>query len=526
MARTTIRTEDIADSEITTAKILDGTIATGDMAVDPTDADNLSSGSVPAARLGNVDLASVESEAADNRDNIGSMACRIATVGGLDKFDIANGMADGFANNNGVDSGASTNVYIDPAKFCRGGVAVSAGEQEFKITGGVKSFDWTAPGGLSTLSDVLVVAGGGGGGASGGGGGAGGLVYKQSHTVSGGTTYTIVIGDGGTGASGQPTNTKGTNGENSTAFGMTAVGGGGGGATSRGGDAGGSGGGAGGANNLPAGTGNQTDSGGGTGFGNPGGATSGNPKQATAGGGGAGGSGNGPNSSHTWQNRATTGGNGGAGKDYSSVFGTGYGHDGWFAGGGGGAGGGVYGGLWGWGNGGSSGKGGGSHGGSPGGGTDQGQAIDATDDTGGGGGGGAPWNWYGPAGDGGSGVVMIKWAAFESYDDLTLTSVGTASDASSSVPTEVDIVLSYSNGYGTSTVGTDLKAYVSRDDGTTWTLVTLVTKTPATGQIIVAARGVDISGQPSGRNMRYKITTHNQSAAKSTFIHGASLAWR
>ena len=61
MARTTIRTEDIADSEITTSKILDGTIATGDMAVDPTNADNLASGSVPAARLGNVDTAGIES---------------------------------------------------------------------------------------------------------------------------------------------------------------------------------------------------------------------------------------------------------------------------------------------------------------------------------------------------------------------------------------------------------------------------------------------------------------------------------
>ena len=41
MARTTIRTEDITASEVTTAK----------MATDPTNADNLASGTVPSARL-------------------------------------------------------------------------------------------------------------------------------------------------------------------------------------------------------------------------------------------------------------------------------------------------------------------------------------------------------------------------------------------------------------------------------------------------------------------------------------------
>ena len=41
MARTTIRTEDVTDSEVTTAK----------MATDPTNASNLASGTVPSARL-------------------------------------------------------------------------------------------------------------------------------------------------------------------------------------------------------------------------------------------------------------------------------------------------------------------------------------------------------------------------------------------------------------------------------------------------------------------------------------------
>ena len=36
---------------------------------------------------------------------------------------------------------------------------------------------------------------------------------------------------------------------------------------------------------------------------------------------------------------------------------------------------------------------------------------------------------------------------------------------------------------------------------------------------------VDISGQPAGSNMKYKITTHNQAAAKQTRVYGTSMAW-
>jgi len=36
---------------------------------------------------------------------------------------------------------------------------------------------------------------------------------------------------------------------------------------------------------------------------------------------------------------------------------------------------------------------------------------------------------------------------------------------------------------------------------------------------------VDVSGQPSGTNMKYKIETANQGAAKQTRIYGTSMAW-
>ena len=36
---------------------------------------------------------------------------------------------------------------------------------------------------------------------------------------------------------------------------------------------------------------------------------------------------------------------------------------------------------------------------------------------------------------------------------------------------------------------------------------------------------VDISGQPSGTNMKYKIETLNQAVAKQTRVYGTSMAW-
>lgn len=79
-------------------------------------------------------------------------------------------------------------------------------------------------------SDYLIVAGGGGGGGAlrGGGGGAGGMLTGTTTLIRG-TTYNITVGSGG--ASGAystsgTTNNKGTQGVNSTALGLTAIGGG------------------------------------------------------------------------------------------------------------------------------------------------------------------------------------------------------------------------------------------------------------------------------------------------------------
>jgi hypothetical protein len=133
-----------------------------------------------------------------------------------------------------------------------------------------------------TVDVLLVAAGGGTGWDVGGGGGAGGLIQSIGLSISPGN-HSISIGAGG--SSGQGTNIRGTNGGNTTAFSLTAIGGGGGGAYNSNGNglSGGSGGGAG---NY-----GSTGGSGTAGQGYAGGSSGASGTWATGGGGGAGGAG-------------------------------------------------------------------------------------------------------------------------------------------------------------------------------------------------------------------------------------------
>ena len=71
-----------------------------------------------------------------------------------------------------------------------------------------------------------------------------------------------------------------------------------------------------------------------------------------------------------------------------------------------------------------------------------------------------------------------------------------------------------------------LLAYVSRDNGTTYTQATLTGKGSYSGTTEIAtAHSLDISGQPAGTSMRWKIETLVQSVALETRINGVSLGW-
>jgi len=177
---------------------------------------------------------------------------------------------------------------------------------------------FAVPSGVSQLSEVLVVAGGGSGatttatgsacGGGGGGGGAGGLVYFPAYPVSGPGTITVTVGCGGTHPNGAQTN--GVSGQDSvfgastdpgfspTSTVLTAKGGGGGGRGNiNGGASGTTGGSGGGGGNGPSPGGaatqpTQPGNSGAYGFGNPGGRggkqPSYNHNNGAGGGGGAG----------------------------------------------------------------------------------------------------------------------------------------------------------------------------------------------------------------------------------------------
>lgn len=173
--------------------------------------------------------------------------------------------------------------------------------------------------------DALIVAGGGGGGHDeGGGGGAGGVLFTRDIAVSE-NDYSIVVGSGGRGG----TDGGATNGGDSEAFGLTALGGGAGGGGGQSGlpEDGGSGGGGTGEPNYSNG---EAGGRGVSGQGNDGGRGDKGPRNG-AGGGGAGEVGGDAGSSNNQP------GNGGDGLDYSTQFNTSVGEDGYFGGGGAGA---------------------------------------------------------------------------------------------------------------------------------------------------------------------------------------------
>ena len=462
-----------------------GEVATANMAVDPTNASNLTSGSVPSAQLGNVDLTAIESD-------IALLGFKVASNGSLSKYNLVDQTEDAFENQDGVDNATSSDeVYDEAGKFFSGQIASPTGGVITTYTD--SGTDYTVHSFLSGTTnfvttkagtiDYLLVGGGGGGGGSNipGGGGAGGLLTATGHSLAIGT-YPIVVGAGGVGVN-MSTGAGGTA-PSTTAFGLTAVGGGNaiGGPSGVPGD-GGSGAGAHGYN---------TDYGDGTaGQGNRGGYRNG--AYASGGGGGAGAVGGNANSPN--------GGDGGVGLSNSLRTGSAV----FYAGGGGG-------GKW-TGSDGTGGNGGGGDGGGSG---------NGTANTGGGGGGG------GTGTTGGSGIVVIRYVAGAlgpQYNNMTLVSNSTTAE---SAPTKGDIVMTYTNGAGTATVlNTDLTAEFSADNGATWTSATLATQGntgTSSPHFIVTAHDVPLTST-SGTSMRYRIKTLNQSVSKITRVHAVSLGW-
>lgn len=91
-----------------------------------------------------------------------------------------------------------------------------------------------------------------------------------------------------------------------------------------------------------------------------------------------------------------------------------------------------------------------------------------------------------------------------------------------SVPTEARLII-FEEDVDAITLNTDLKGYVSRDNGVTFTQVTLENEGSYVSGARVLSGLANVAGQPSGTNMVYKLTSHNN---KNLKIHGTAISWR
>ena len=459
--------------------------------------------------------------------NIALLAFKTAVNGSLAKYSLQDQVIDEYTDATGIDATLSTNHVLAGGAYSGINATLPTVTHNAGATGIDGDDTWyryTATGSVTYTNnttqdhDFLVIAGGGGGGGCGnahsgsGGGGAGG--YRNSYaseatggggsnetalSLLGGTAYTITVGTGGAGGLGSEGYHTGVAGVGSSISGaditdITTTGGGFGASGDIDGGAGGSGGGGGWDGSGGAGTTNQGYDGG------TGGATA--EPYAAAGGGGAGGAGNAPPSD-------SVGGAGGIGLS-SSIDGSATDR-----GGGGGASGSYLG---------NGTAGTASHGGGAG--TDPGTGVAGTANTGGGGGGGGPAasGTVGIGGVGGSGIVIIRRPTLAgTINNMTLQSTDTTAEAA---PTKADMVMLMEDTAGTATLNTDIKGYVSRDSGATFTEGVLVDEGDwGTNKRILAFHDLSFTSS-SGTAMCYKITTHNQVWAKQTKIHATSIGWR
>ena len=467
------------------------------------------------------------------QSDIALLGFYVAVNGSLVRYNLVDQSIDEYFDTSGVDASASVNDERSDASpfYYYGGATVTPtvtqNADAVTTDGDYTVYKWTtvtASGAYNINTtqshEWLVIGGGGGGGASNGaGGGAGGYRTGTALSLTADEDYTITIGDGGAGVS----TGIGNVGSNSIISGtgittITSSGGGYGGADASAGGDGGSGGGAGYSGSTAGGSAiaitPYTGAGETTtvqGFDGRDAAGAGPPQWGAGGGGGA-------SETPTDTPTSNKGGDGGIGVQNDIVETD---TDVWYAGGGGG---GTHGNYTVAGNFGTGANGRTQGGGGFGGASDNttGGYSNATDGTGGGGGGlrGST------SGTGGSGILVLRrlTSSVSTGLDLTLQSTDVTAE---SEPDYADIVMLIENAYGTATLNTDIKAYVSEDSGVTFTQGTLVDEGSwGTNRKILSFHDLDISAQ-SGTSMCYKITTHNQSAeSKETRIYATSIGWR
>ena len=550
MALSKIKSTGIADGSVSTSSITDGTIVNADINASANIAVNKVSGAVSST-----DITAVE-------NNIALLGFKMAVNDGLTIFNLVDGVVDEFNDESGTDESEGSNDAYDstddfytntsPLSYSAGFAATSVTEPDTStagtnptygtITGGV----FTVPTGMTTLNAKVWGSGGGTGQSLNGFGGGGGFSTGDIAVTPGQTIYAVVAEGGADSGINVPAGYRGGETASNTETGSAGGGGGGLGYVGQVDTPQLS-------NSAPTDTPNIymiAGAGGGGGYiaPNPGnyGGGSGGGTQGTAGG-------VTPSAPRSQTNR--NGGSGGGGSQSAGGQGGGTanqtGSTGAFLTGGSsaadpntaGGGAGYYGGGGGGDNpptDGSSGRhggGGSSYIGNPqvssgstsqssstanGGGSDPdyGPSLNPNNEptipvTAAMGAGAPPSN---PQTGGGSGYILLSGTGTQVVSSTIVSSTFTAT----SEPSTARIVVFQEN-VDTPTLNTDIIASVSRD-GTNFSNATLSDSgyiTGSSGQRILTGT-VDVSGQPTGTSMRWKLALENNQVK----IHGVSLQWK
>ena len=540
---TKLTTSSIKDGEVKTADINDSAVTEAKLAGNAITTAKINDGTVAAADLNStLDLSSktlTVPDASFNNQffNVALLGFKMAVNDSLTVFNLVDGVVDEFHDESGTDEGegsndnycASSDFYqnlASPVPYSAnfGTAAVTEGDTSTAGTnpaqGTICRAAFTVPTGVTQVTARMFAGGGGTGNNSRNGGGSG--FSEGELTVTPGQVLDIFVGEGGGGDS-----------EGAPSPPTTLNGGGIGGGFGTGPEAGGGGGGSfilasesASSDTLAApdspklmlaaggggGAGELTSGGSGGGLvGNVGGTEPGTEQATNLGGEGGGGD----------QEQGGIGGDNEIAQGTGAIFEGGQGDPGFGAAGGGG--GGYYGG--GGGSNEEAGGGGSGYVGHP-------QVTSGTSEDGEGKAGNPSAPGYDPSAKYGKGADYNDpgYRGLDGY--ILLTATGTGSTTSTTIvsnaftagsaPSKSRVVVFQEN-IDSITLNTDIVASVSRNGGSNFSTVTLVDEgyvTGSSGQRILAGL-VDISGQPSGTSMRWKLALANNASK----IHGVSLSW-
>jgi len=115
-------------------------------------------------------------------------------------------------------------------------------------------------------------------------------------------------------------------------------------------------------------------------------------------------------------------------------------------------------------------------------------------------------------------LPIAEYSTTAEYDDMVIQSEAFTADTA---PSELSIIMREED-VESVVLNTDLKIFGSRDSGTTWTQGTLTGLGDQVGVQRNLKAGIDVSGQPSGTSIKYKI----ESFAKGLIVHALSESWK